>query len=233
MCDRPIKNANLKELTKNKKVNMEYFKQKLTYTEEGELLDDHGNAIMMEWERPIMKEQAKTTTSKGGRVLNIGFGMGIIDSYIAEADGVTEHWIIEPHPDVQREMMKRGWLTKANCIFTTWQEALPYLPQFDGIYIDTWCESLVPFYRAVKNILKPDGVFTFFNNPRSDEKGLHMIDEEYYALKQWADVKFESFEIPSIAKPIEQRPDGLVYWDTEQKTYWNPIVTHTKNKYYE
>ena len=43
---------------------MDYFKQKLTYTEEGELLDDHGNAIMMEWERPIMKEQAKTTTSK-------------------------------------------------------------------------------------------------------------------------------------------------------------------------
>ena len=95
---------------------MDYFKQKLTYTEEGELLDDHGNAIMMEWERPIMKEQAKTTTSKGGRVLNIGFGMGIIDSYIAETDGVIEHWIIEPHPDVQREMMKRGWLTKANCI---------------------------------------------------------------------------------------------------------------------
>ena len=208
---------------------MDYFKQKLTYTEEGELLDDHGNAIMMEWERPIMKEQAKTTTLKGGRVLNIGFGMGIIDSYIAETDGVTEHWIIEPHPDVQREMMKRGWLTKANCIFTTWQEALPYLPQFDGIYIDTWSESLVPFYRDVKNILKPDGVFTFFNNPRSDVKGLHMIDIEYYTLKQWADVKFESFEIPSIAGQEEQRPDGLVYWDTEQKTYWNPIVTH-KNK---
>ena len=56
-----------------------------------------------------------------------------------------------------------------------------------------------------------------------------MIDIEYYTLKQWADVKFESFEIPSIAGQEEQRPDGLVYWDTEQKTYWNPIVTH-KNK---
>jgi len=207
---------------------MEYFKQKLVYTEAGELLDQNGNAVMMEWERPIMKEQAKTVTSRGGRVLNIGFGMGIIDGYIDEADNITEHWIIEPHPDVQREMMKRGWMVKANCIFKTWQEALPYLPKFDGIYIDTWDESLVPFYREVKNILKPDGVFTVFNNPRADEKGLHMQEEEYYALKEWADIRFETFEIPYIAPHQAQRTDGEFYWSTEQKLYWNPIITHKK-----
>lgn len=207
---------------------MEYFKQKLTYTEDGKLLDQNGHAVMMEWERPIMEAQAKTVTSRGGRVLNIGHGMGIIDSYINQADNITEHWIIEPHPDVQRQMMKNGWMERAKCIFKTWQEALPYLPQFDGIYIDTWNESLVPFYREAKRILKPNGVFTVFNNPRADEKGLHMNEQEYYALKEWADIRFESFEIPYITPEQEQRTDGEFYWSTQQKIYWNPIITHKK-----
>lgn len=208
---------------------MEYFKQKLKYTTDGKLLDQNGHAVMMEWERPIMEAQAKTVTSRGGRVLNIGHGMGIIDSYINQADNITEHWIIEPHPDVQLEMMKRGWMSKAKCIFKTWQEALPHLPKFDGIYIDTWDEILVPFYKEVKNILKPDGVFTVFNNPRSDAKGLHMDEDEYFALMEWADIRFETFEIPYISSKQEQRTDGEFYWNPTQKLYWNPIITHKKN----
>jgi type IV protein arginine methyltransferase len=38
--------------------------------------------------------------TKGLHVLNVGFGMGIIDSYIQERHEPASHTIIEAHPDV-------------------------------------------------------------------------------------------------------------------------------------
>lgn len=202
-----------------------YFEQKLTYTGDT-LLDENGHAVMMEWEREIMRRQADTVCQRGGRVLNVGFGMGIIDSYINQHDNITEHWIVEPHPDVQRKMMKDGWLEKANCIFKPWQEVIDYLPKFDGIYIDTWDEDLTPFYIQAQWLLKPNGVMSCFNNPRNDPDGLHMDKREWAAFKTWANIELESFEIPYISSNQSQRTDGKFYWDQNQKTYWNPIITH-------
>lgn len=206
-------------------MNNKYFSEKLTYSD-GVLLDANGHAVMMEWEREIMRRQAETVTRRGGRVLNIGFGMGIIDSYIQQHDNVTEHWIIEGHPDVQQYMIENGWLEKANCIFKPWQSVVNHLPKFDGIYIDTWAEDLTPFYIQAQWILKPNGIFSFFNNQRGDEHGLHMNPAEYHALKTWGKIEFETFEIPYITPNSQQRTDGNFYWDQNQKTYYNPIVTH-------
>jgi protein arginine N-methyltransferase 2 len=206
-------------------VNKPYFQQKLTYTNDT-LLDENGNAVMMEWEREIMRRQAATVCQRGGRVLNIGHGMGIIDSYIQEHDNITEHWIIEPHPDVQKHMMETGWLEKAKCIFKPWQEVINYLPKFDGIYIDTWDEDLTPFYIQAQWLLKPNGVMSVFNNPRADEEGLHMDSREWAAFKTWANVEFETFEIPYITPNEQQRTDGAYYWDKNQKIYYNPTITH-------
>lgn len=206
-------------------MNQSYKNQKLTY-DDGVLLDQNGHAVMMEWEREIMRRQADTVCSRGGRVLNIGFGMGIIDSYIQQHDNVTEHWIIEGHPDVQQYMIENGWLEKAKCIFRPWQDVINHLPKFDGIYIDTWAEDLTPFYIQAQWLLKPNGVFSFFNNQRGDEEGLHMVKEEYAAVTSWGKVEFEEFEIPHISPNSTQRTDGAFYWSDEQTTYYNPIVTH-------
>mgnify|MGYP001026545388 CR=1 FL=1 len=207
-----------------------YLQQKLSYTEDGRLLDENGLAVMMEWEEYIMMKQAETVTQYGGRVLNVGFGMGLIDSYI-QKNGVDEHWIIEPHPDVCEKIIKDGWLKKPNTriLFSRWQEVLEHLPKFDGIYIDTWNEDLTPFFRYVPELLKPGGVMTFFNNPRSDEDGLHMMQHEYDCFKDWADIQFESFEIPHISSDEDQRGDGLSYWKQDQKIYWNPSIRFKRN----
>ena len=38
--------------------------------------------VMHEWERPLMAADAKQLCKNGGSILNVGYGMGIIDGYI-------------------------------------------------------------------------------------------------------------------------------------------------------
>jgi len=40
--------------------------------------------VMMDWEAPLMKRHAEIICEGRGDVLNIGFGMGIVDGCIAE-----------------------------------------------------------------------------------------------------------------------------------------------------
>ena len=72
------------------------------------LLDDFGRIVMPYWESPIMKQAAKTICKNGGRVMNIGFGLGLIDTFIQEED-VEEHWIVEVNPSVLQKMKDDGW----------------------------------------------------------------------------------------------------------------------------
>lgn len=204
--------------------NEEYKKESLTYTED-RLLDSSGNAVMMDWEKPIMEAQAKTICQNGGDVLNVGFGMGYIDSYIQEHNP-TNHWIIEYHPDVWKKMEDDGWLEKpgVKCIFAPWQEVITSLPRFDGIYFDTWQENWLPFHARVKDLLKPGGIYSFFNNPRHEMgHGMQMHPATHKVLSQFCDISYEAFPIHQIASVEEQRTDGKGYWQPWHTTYYNPI----------
>ena len=65
----------------NPNVNSEdYLRSNLTYSGD-RLLDSDKNAVMMDWETEIMKTSAdKLCTKPGLRTMNVGFGMGIVDS---------------------------------------------------------------------------------------------------------------------------------------------------------
>lgn len=203
-----------------------YFEQRLTYTSDGRLMDEEGNAIMMEWERPIMEKSAEIVCRNKGRVLNVGFGMGLIDSFI-QTHGVDEHWIIEPHLDVFTKMMDDGWHLKPNVriLHGDWQWFMKYLPKFDGIYIDTWAEEIWDFERNLPNMLKPHGIFSFFNNPRGDENGIHTAPTDFEILSSICNINFETMEIPLIDEPNRQTSNGNFYWHPDWKTYYCPIVT--------
>ena len=207
-------------------MNKPYIQQSLTYTDDGRLMDEKGQAVMMEWERPIMEKSAEIITRKGGRVLNVGFGMGIIDTAI-ENHQITEHWIIEPHLDVFTKIMNDGWHLKSHVkiLHGDWQWFMKYLPKFDGIYIDTWDEEIYDFLRNTPNMLKEDGILSFFNNPRGDEQGLHMTKEHYDILSPISNINYETIELEHVDGPEKQTANGAFYWHTDWKTYYCPILT--------
>lgn len=211
-----------------------YKDQKLTWDQKT-LRDEQGQAVMMDWEAPIMKLAAQTICQNGGRVLNVGFGMGLIDGYIEE-ENIDEHWIIEMHPDVLEHMRLKGWYDKPHVriLEGPWQEHLETLPEFDGIYIDTWDEPLTEFLKNAHKFLKPDGIFSFFNNNYGWERKFGGIDPEaYYIMKDWANIEVEGvLELEEIASPEEQGIQGRkqpFYWNPKLTKYYNPKVTKKRN----
>lgn len=133
---------------------------------DGYLLDDVNRIIMPYWEAPIMEKAAEVICQNKGRVLNIGFGLGLVDSYIEEYD-IDEHWIIECHKDVLAHMKDKGWYDKKNVkvIEGRWEDVIPMIDTtFDGIYHDTWASTninstLIP---QLDRLLNDNGWFSFW-----------------------------------------------------------------------
>ena len=139
----------------------QYLSSDLTFTED-KILTPEGLEVMMEWERPIMERSAEIVCHNQGDVLNVGFGMAIIDSAIQRC-GATSHTIIEAHPQVVRRAEEWARDKKAVTIIpSTWQNALASLKPFDGIYFDTIMPPIIPFLQNVSSILKQNGIFLFF-----------------------------------------------------------------------
>jgi len=111
----------------------------------------------------------------GLKVLNVGFGLGIIDSFFQELPtSPALHVIIEPHPDVQRYMKSRGWYSKPNVkiLEGKWQDfvdspELLGVGGFDVIYTDTFSEEykeLHQFFKRLPDLMGgPESRFSFFN----------------------------------------------------------------------
>ena len=172
----------------------DYLQQPLRYNADASaLLDADSDAVMMEWERPLMKAHAQImmeqvspadTATYKKRVLNVGFGMGIIDSALQEL-GPSLHIIIEAHPDVYQHMLAKQWDKKPNVriCFGRWQDVMPKLIEqgvvVDAIFFDTYGEHFMDmedFHQGMGNILsKPNGIYTFFNGLAPDNLFFHGV----------------------------------------------------------
>jgi protein arginine N-methyltransferase 2 len=175
----------------------DYLKRNVRYDSENTLLlDDDDDAVMMQWERPLMDAHASIITGNGEKnktVLNIGFGLGIIDTALQKYDPAL-HVIIEAHPMVHQKMVKDGWDKKTNVriCFGRWQDELPKLIAegitFDGIFYDTYGEhftDLEDFHSLVsKTLKKPDGVYSFFNGLAPDNLFFHGVGEFWWGLSK-------------------------------------------------
>ena len=160
-------------------VNKEYLSSALHYSDD-RLLDSENNAVMMGWETPIMEKSAALMCPCEGRdVINIGFGLGIIDTFLQKYHPRT-HTIVEAHPDglffpqqikktsyavlhcahltliVYRFMVDHGWDKKpgVRILFGRWQDVMPQIQeqQYDAIYFDTFGEYYKDLYEFNKHV---------------------------------------------------------------------------------
>lgn len=214
-----------------------YLKSKLEYKDGALLTKENQDGVMMEWETDLMRlgceSMYKGSYIEGEvdseiNILNIGFGMGIIDTMINEKNP-TKHYICEAHPDVLAKMRKDGWFEKPNVVVLEgrWQEQLEKLlsegsTYFNGIYYDTFSEhyqDMLELFDYVVGLLKPHGVFSFFNGLGADRqviyevyKKLVEIDLGNYGLK----CEFIEVEVP---EQTMKKGDASV-WDGIRKEYW-------------
>ena len=148
--------------------------------------------VMHEWERPLMKVDAEQICSKGGSILNIGYGMGIIDGYIKDHKP-TKHTIIEIHPKIAAMAVEAG---HENVLVGDWLDVVKDLDeQFDAIYFDTFCFDGRPDWgiftaHHVDKLLKPGGIFSYFNSGAANKQGVAGLCEALGWQKQIKTVEY-------------------------------------------
>lgn len=157
------------------------------------ILDTRGNAVMMTWETALMRRTAALLLpSPGLRVLNIGFGLGVIDTAF-RSHAPSAHHIVEAHPGVLRSMAEPGgWLARQRAISSSsggdgseievhegrWQDVLPRLIEgdetFDAVFFDTFAEGYAEFRgfmeELVIGLLRPRGRWSFFMGMGADRR---------------------------------------------------------------
>ena len=156
------------------------------------------------------------------KVLNVGFGMGIVDGLFQEIlisnELKFEHHVIEGHPDVLKRIPTYGY---KNLVVHegTWQKILPNLTdqKFDIVYFDTYAEyddSFFEFLSFLPKIMKETGKFSFFNGNCPDNIFFHGVACEVIRLKMvelGMSVVFSEMEIDANKDKI---------WEDVKRRYW-------------
>ena len=166
------------------------------------------NQIMQSWEKPYMKRLADITTSRGGNVLEVGYGMGISAGFVQKSKKIKDHTIIEPHPVMIKNLkakfakeIKNGRIVLKEGF---WEDVTKKMPSksFDGILFDS-CPldsgveffQFFPFFEEAFRLLKDDGVFTYFSDESKN------ISKEHEALLKKAGFKNINFEVCKVRPP--------------------------------
>ncbi|TKY89381.1 hypothetical protein EX895_001912 [Sporisorium graminicola] len=146
-------------------------------------LDADNNMVMAPWETDIMELSASLLCCNqpaNFSVLNVGFGLGIIDTLLQQYKP-ARHVIIEAHPDALAYARQLGFdrMPGVELFEGRWEDwikdsddeedlaKMTQLGSFDAIYWDTYSQDyrdIKRFFDALPNILNgPDSRFSFFH----------------------------------------------------------------------
>lgn len=178
-----------------------------------------GQQVMQSWEQPLMERMARAAASRGGDVLEVGFGMGISASFIVEA-GVRSYTVIECNDAVIAGFERwraRYPGTEIRLVRGRWQDVSDQLGMYDGILFDTYPLSQDEYLRNEVNgrayshageffplaaaKLRPGGVFTYFTCE---------IDSLSRGHQRLLMRHFDSFQV-SVVRGLAP-PVGCQYW---------------------
>jgi hypothetical protein len=188
---------------------------------EGKLVNQYGQSVMMDWERPIMMKVAEILCSNGSKILNIGFGMGIVDSLI-QGFSPDKHVIVENNPVVMDKIKNDGWYEKENVeiIFDKWQNVIQTIGKFDSIYLDTWNDHRVKYVNDLLDYcLNPSGKFLMWYNKSEFDRIVSNLSDGY-------SVSYEYIKNDNMIPPAEEQyKNGGFYIDPNLEYITIPIIT--------
>ncbi|SPO00797.1 probable Arginine N-methyltransferase 2 [Cephalotrichum gorgonifer] len=230
----------------------EYLRSALTYSD-GKLVDEDGNGVMMAWETDIMRRSVDALLPdlpSGKRILNVGFGMGIIDSMFADTKP-SRHHIIEAHPDVLARLSEPDspfgskWEASGpeegafKVLGGRWQDILPQLlgdgEVYDAIYFDTFGEDYSQlkyfFTEFVPGLLDSEGRLGFFNGLGADRRicyDVYTKVAEMHLSDAGLDVDWEVIKVDM--KGLEEAGKGE--WEGVRRRYWTLDGKFLKNAHH-
>lgn len=204
-------------------------------TEAGEhILKIFDLEVMSDFQKPYMKALAKNATMHGGKILNIGFGLGIVDTYIEELRStreITEHHIVELNEHVFT--MAEEWREKQpnkEQIFLhlgNWEVVLLDLQKkeyvFDGVVYDAYpleideiCRDSVSFLYSLikfKLVKEYSGIITFYLDT------IDGMSEKFQSYLQALGVNEIQVKKINVSLPDRERE----HWDTPY--FLAPLLT--------
>jgi guanidinoacetate N-methyltransferase len=194
---------------------LSFLKRREDWKTESICIDDFkleiaGHPVMQQWEEPYMKRLAEIATTNGGRILEVGFGMGISAKYIQQSIA-KEHHIIEANAQVFNQVNAFINSSKIHTISYSgfWEDISKQFDSesFDGILFDTYpitFEELhtarFSFFSEAFRLLKSGGVFTHYSGELD-------FTEEYISSLLKANFTTFSGELVAV-----NPPDDCLYW---------------------
>lgn len=218
----------------------EYLKSEVTYDGD-KLLDGDANGVMMAWETDIMRRSVAALipdAAQGKRVLNIGFGMGIVDGMFADLRP-SRHHIIEAHPGVLKHIA--AGKTKFGAEWEAsgpeegaykvhagrWQDIVPKLIEageiYDAVYFDTFGEDYSElrnfFTEHIIAMMDQEGRFSFFNGLGADRQVCYDVYAkvvEMQCAEGGLDVTWDVSDVDMSALDKDDEGD----WKGVRRRYW-------------
>ncbi len=190
--------------------------------------------VMSDFEKPYMKKLAKIATTHGGKILNIGFGLGMVDDFIEDSRPtrkITEHHIVELNDDVFSEAKKwRDSQSHKKQIFLhkgDWEDVLAKFQKngivFDGIVydgfpldIDEICRDAIRFLYSLirlKLVRENSGIVTFYMDSTD---GFGNTFQKYLQILGVRDIQIKKVDIDLPNRDCE-------YWN--QPFFLAPLLT--------
>lgn len=206
----------------SKESHKSWQETKPIFTEKSLLIKSY--QVMQRWEDGYMKSLAAIATSKGGDVLEVGFGMGISAKYIQRSKKIKFHTVIECHPAViefaKKMFSKELELGRMKLLEGFWEDIIPDLADklYDGILFDS-CPldsgveffQFFPFFEEAYRLLKDDGIFTYFSDEATE------ISSEHKKELETAGFRNIDFKICKV-----HPPKSCEYW--KHHTIVSPII---------